>query len=80
MMNTKETDLFIPTTMSTVVLLGVGGVANRPIAIGNHVEVRPSVYISLIIDHRTWHPRNGTELAKEFKWIMEHPEELDKTE
>ena len=80
MMNTKEADLFIPMTMGTAVFMGVGGIANRPVAVGDTVEVRPSVYVALLVDHRTWHPRNGTELAKEFKWIMEHPEELDKTE
>ena len=77
MMNTKETDLFIPMTVGTAVFMGVGGIANRPVAVGDKVEIRPSVYVALLVDHRTWHPRNGTELAKEFKWLMEHPEELD---
>jgi 2-oxoglutarate dehydrogenase E2 component (dihydrolipoamide succinyltransferase) len=77
MMNTKETDIFIPTVMGTAALLGVGGVANRPMVVGNTVEVRPSVYVSLQTDHRIWHARNATELSKEFKWLMEHPQELD---
>jgi len=77
MMNTRETDIFIPTVMGTTALLGVGGVANRPLVVGDRVEVRPSVYVSIEIDHRTWHVRNGAELAKEFKWLMEHPQELD---
>jgi pyruvate/2-oxoglutarate dehydrogenase complex dihydrolipoamide acyltransferase (E2) component len=77
MMNTKETDLFIPMTMGTAVFMGVGGIAGRPVVVGDKVEVRPSVYVALLVDHRTWHPRNGAELAKEFKWLMEHPEELD---
>jgi 2-oxoglutarate dehydrogenase E2 component (dihydrolipoamide succinyltransferase) len=77
MMNTKETDIFIPTVMGTAALLGIGGVANRPIVVGNIVEARPSVYISLQSDHRVWQARNATELAREFKWLMEHPQELD---
>jgi 2-oxoglutarate dehydrogenase E2 component (dihydrolipoamide succinyltransferase) len=80
MMNTKETDLFIPMTMGTAVLMGVGGVANRPVAVGDKVEVRPSVYVTLLIDHRVWHPLHASELSKELRWIMEHPEELEKTE
>ena len=80
MMNTKETDLFIPMTMGTAVLMGVGGVANRPVVVGDKVEVRPSVYVTLLIDHRVWHPLHGSELSKELRWILEHPEELDKTE
>jgi pyruvate/2-oxoglutarate dehydrogenase complex dihydrolipoamide acyltransferase (E2) component len=78
MMNTKETDLFIPTTMGTAVLVGVGGVANRPIVVGDKVEAHPSVYVTLLIDHRVWHPLHASELSKELHWIMEHPEELDK--
>ena len=77
MMNTKETDLFIPTTMGTAVLMGVGGVANRPVAVGDKVEVRPSVYVTLLIDHRVWHPLHAAELSKEFRWILEHPMELE---
>jgi len=77
MMNTKETDLFIPMTVGTAVFMGVGGIANRPVAVGDKVEVRPSVYVALLADHRTWHPRNGTELAKELRWILEHPQELE---
>jgi len=78
MLNTKETDLFIPTTMGTAVMLGVGGVANRPVVVGDKVEAHPSVYVTLLIDHRVWHPLHASELSKELHWIMEHPEELDK--
>lgn len=77
MMNTRETDIMLTTVTGTTAQLGVGGVADRPIAVGDRVEVRPTVYIALQIDHRTWHARAGAELAKEFKWLLDHPEELD---
>jgi pyruvate/2-oxoglutarate dehydrogenase complex dihydrolipoamide acyltransferase (E2) component len=77
MMNTKETEIMFTTATGTTAQLAVGGVANRPLVVDGKLEVRPSVYVTIQIDHRTWHPRNGAELAKEFKWLMEHPEELD---
>lgn len=77
MMNTRETDLFVPMTMGTAVLVGIGGVAKRPMVIEDKVEARPSVYVTLLIDHRLWHPLNASELSKELRWLMEHPNELE---
>ncbi|MCX5886351.1 MAG: 2-oxo acid dehydrogenase subunit E2 [Proteobacteria bacterium] len=77
MMNTRETEIMFTTATGTTAQLAVGGVADRPLVVGDKIEIRPSVYVTIQLDHRTWHPRNGSELAKEFRWLMEHPEELD---
>jgi pyruvate dehydrogenase E2 component (dihydrolipoamide acetyltransferase) len=69
-------DFFFPAVLSSTALLGVGGVANRCLAVGEKVEVRPTVYLSLVGDHRVLDGVKAVDFLNEVKRLLENPHEL----
>jgi pyruvate dehydrogenase E2 component (dihydrolipoamide acetyltransferase) len=54
-------------------ILGVGRVVRRPVAVGERVEVRPTVVLSLTFDHRVVDGAPAAQFLQRVKHILEHP-------
>ena len=54
-------------------ILGVGRVHRRPVAVGDRVEVRPVVVLSLTFDHRVLDGAPAAEFLQRVKHVLEHP-------
>ncbi len=59
----------------TPILLTVGAVQPRPVAVGDRVEVRPMLTIGGTFDHRVLDGYQAGKLAARFRAIMESPDE-----
>jgi len=57
-------------------LMAVGSVKDRPVAVEGKVEVRPVMTIGVTFDHRLIDGVHAAEMAREFKHCFERPEEL----
>ena len=72
----NHVDFGFPAVISTTALLGVGGVAKRCIVVGEEVEVRPTIYLSLVGDHRVLDGVKAGAFLNEVKRLLENPHEL----
>ncbi len=75
-LSSKAMEFFFPAVISTTALLGVGGVKRRCIGVRDKIELRPSVYLSIQIDHRMLDGKKGIDFLKEIKRLLENPREL----
>lgn len=54
-------------------ILGVGRVHRRPVAVGDRVEVRPVMVLSLTFDHRVLDGAPAARFLQRVKHVLEHP-------
>jgi pyruvate dehydrogenase E2 component (dihydrolipoamide acetyltransferase) len=57
-------------------ILAVGAVVRRPVAVGDEVRIEPMVRFTLSVDHRVADGAVAGRFLKEFRRLLEHPEEL----
>jgi 2-oxoglutarate dehydrogenase E2 component (dihydrolipoamide succinyltransferase) len=57
-------------------ILGMHAIQNRPIAIGDKVEIRPMMYIALSYDHRLVDGKEAVTFLVRIKQMLEDPERL----
>jgi 2-oxoglutarate dehydrogenase E2 component (dihydrolipoamide succinyltransferase) len=57
-------------------ILGMHNIVNRPVAIGNQVEIRPIMYLALSYDHRIVDGRESVSFLKMVKEMIEEPARL----
>jgi pyruvate/2-oxoglutarate dehydrogenase complex dihydrolipoamide acyltransferase (E2) component len=55
-------------------LMAIGAVSDRPVAINGKVEVRPMMSIGVTFDHRMMDGVHAAEMSREFKKVMSEPE------
>lgn len=57
-------------------ILGMHTIQNRPVAVGNEVEIRPMMYIALSYDHRIVDGKEAVSFLVKVKELLEDPETL----
>ena len=57
-------------------ILGMHNIINRPVAIGDNIEIRPMMYLALSYDHRIVDGKEAVSFLKEIKQYLEDPEKL----
>jgi len=57
-------------------ILGMHAVQNKPIAVGNSIEIRPMMYIALSYDHRIVDGKGAVTFLVKIKNYIEHPNRL----
>jgi 2-oxoglutarate dehydrogenase E2 component (dihydrolipoamide succinyltransferase) len=57
-------------------ILGMHNIVNRPVAVGDRVEVRPVMYVALTYDHRVVDGREAVQFLVAVKERIEQPESL----
>lgn len=57
-------------------ILGMHAIQNRPVAIGDKVEIRPMMYIALSYDHRLVDGKEAVTFLVRIKQMLEDPERL----
>jgi pyruvate/2-oxoglutarate dehydrogenase complex dihydrolipoamide acyltransferase (E2) component len=64
--------------METALLFGRGSFAKRPIVVGDRIEIRPTAYVAFQVDMRVIHARKAMRAFRRFRWLIEHPGELER--
>lgn len=72
----KDLAFHLPSHMGTTMLLSVGGIARRPIVVGDRIEIRPTVYVAFQVDTRLIHAKKTMRAIRRFRRRMEHPDEM----
>lgn len=57
-------------------ILGMHSIQNRPVAVGNAVEIRPMMYIALSYDHRIVDGKGAVTFLVKIKNYIEDPNRL----
>jgi pyruvate/2-oxoglutarate dehydrogenase complex dihydrolipoamide acyltransferase (E2) component len=66
----------IPMFLSTTFMMGMTGVAKRPVVIDDHLEIRPTAYLQLLGDHRLIAGTQALESIRALQALLLQPEEL----
>jgi pyruvate dehydrogenase E2 component (dihydrolipoamide acetyltransferase) len=75
-LGTTGIDLFTPIiNPPQVAILGVGMVQRRPIVVGDALAIRPSVYLSLVFDHRAVDGVPAATFLQEVQRLLEKPQD-----
>jgi len=75
-LGTTGIELFTPIiNPPQVAILGVGMVQRRPIVVGDALAIRPSVYLSLVFDHRAVDGVPAANFLQEVKRLLERPQD-----
>lgn len=75
-LGTTGIDLFTPIiNPPQVAILGVGMVQRRPVVIGDALAIRPSVYLSLVFDHRALDGVPAANFLHEVQQLLSKPQE-----
>jgi len=75
-LGTTGIELFTPIiNPPQVAILGVGMVQRRPIVVGDALAIRPSVYLSLVFDHRAVDGVPAADFLQEVKRLLEKPQD-----
>jgi pyruvate dehydrogenase E2 component (dihydrolipoamide acetyltransferase) len=75
-LGTTGIELFTPIiNPPQVAILGVGMVQRRPIVVGDALAIRPSVYLSLVFDHRAVDGVPAAHFLQELKRLLEKPQD-----
>jgi pyruvate dehydrogenase E2 component (dihydrolipoamide acetyltransferase) len=75
-LGTTGIDLFTPIiNPPQVAILGVGMVQRRPVVVGDALAIRPSVYLSLVFDHRAVDGVPAANFLQELKRLLEKPQD-----
>ena len=61
---------------SQVGILGMHAIKNRPVAVGDRIEIRPMMYIALSYDHRIVDGKEAVTFLVKIKELLEDPEKL----
>ena len=59
-----------------VAILGMHAMQNRPVAVGNNIELRPMMYLALSYDHRIIDGREAVSFLVKVKQLVEAPERI----
>jgi pyruvate/2-oxoglutarate dehydrogenase complex dihydrolipoamide acyltransferase (E2) component len=73
----RDLAFHLPSHMGTTMLLSVGGIAKRPLVVGDQVAIRPTVYVAFQVDTRIVHAKKAMIGFRRFRRRIEHPEELE---
>jgi len=57
-------------------ILGMHATKNRPVAVGDKIEIRPMMYLALTYDHRLIDGREAVTFLKKIKDVVEDPRRL----
>ena len=57
-------------------ILGMHNIINRPVAIGDNIEIRPMMYLALSYDHRIIDGKEAVSFLKTIKECLEEPRRL----
>ncbi len=57
-------------------ILGMHNIQNRPVAVGNEIEIRPMMYLALSYDHRIVDGREAVTFLVRVKECIENPERI----
>ena len=71
-----DMEFYMPSHLSTSLLLSVGGVKPRALVVDGRVEVRTSAYCAFMIDQRAVHPLRAMRAFRRFRRLLENPEKL----
>jgi len=75
-LGTTGIELFTPIiNPPQVAILGVGMVQRRPIVVGDALAIRPSVYLSLVFDHRAVDGVPAANFLQELQRLLEKPQD-----
>ena len=75
-LGTVGIELFTPIiNPPQVAILGVGTVQRRPVVVGDALAIRPSVYLSLVFDHRAVDGVPAANFLQELKRLLEKPQD-----
>lgn len=75
-LGTTGIELFTPIiNPPQVAILGVGTVQRRPVVVGDALAIRPSVYLSLVFDHRAVDGVPAANFLQELKRLLEKPQD-----
>jgi pyruvate dehydrogenase E2 component (dihydrolipoamide acetyltransferase) len=75
-LGTAGIELFTPIiNPPQVAILGVGTVQRRPVVVGDALAIRPSVYLSLVFDHRAVDGVPAANFLQEVKRLLEKPQD-----
>ena len=75
-LGTTGVDLFTPIiNPPQVAILGVGMVQRRPVAVGDALAVRPSMYLCLVFDHRAVDGVPAANFLQEVQRLLTKPQE-----
>ncbi|MFQ5761780.1 MAG: 2-oxo acid dehydrogenase subunit E2, partial [Candidatus Bathyarchaeia archaeon] len=70
-------DAFTPiTNPPQTAILGVGRIVDKPVVVESHVEIKPTVTLSLTIDHRAADGAVGAQFLQRVKNLLENPASL----
>lgn len=64
-------DLVVPLMFLTPAILGVGGVRDRVVAVNGKPEVRPTVNLSCVVDHKVWDGARANTFLQNLKNVIE---------
>ena len=69
-----DVDAFTPVlNPPDAAILGVGRLHRRPVAVGDRVEIRSTMVLSLTFDHRVVDGAPAAQFLQRVKYILEHP-------
>jgi pyruvate dehydrogenase E2 component (dihydrolipoamide acetyltransferase) len=75
-LGTTGIDLFTPIiNPPQVAILGVGMIQRRPVVVGDALAIRPSVYLSLVFDHRALDGVPAANFLHEVQQLLARPQE-----
>lgn len=75
-LGTTGIELFTPIiNPPQVAILGVGMIQRRPVVVGDALAIRPSVYLSLVFDHRAVDGVPAANFLQELKHLLEKPQD-----
>lgn len=75
-LGTTGIDLFTPIiNPPQVAILGVGMVQRRPVVVGDALAIRPSVYLSLVFDHRALDGVPAANFLQTLQQLLNKPQE-----
>jgi pyruvate dehydrogenase E2 component (dihydrolipoamide acetyltransferase) len=75
-LGTTGIDLFTPIiNPPQVAILGVGMIQSRPLVVGDALAIRPSVYFSLVFDHRAVDGVPAANLLQTLQQLLSKPQE-----
>ncbi|MGE3539456.1 MAG: dihydrolipoamide acetyltransferase family protein [Candidatus Tectimicrobiota bacterium] len=75
-LGTTGIELFTPIiNPPQVAILGVGMVQRRPVVVGDALAIRPSVYLSLVFDHRAVDGVPAANFLQTLKGLLEKPQD-----
>lgn len=76
-LGTTGIELFTPIiNPPQIAILGVGMVQRRPVAVGDALAIRPSVYLCLVFDHRAVDGVPAANFLQELQRLLEKPQDF----